>query len=118
MSTPVEKAVGATREGLADARAELEGLVRIPSISASHEHTDEVVRSAEATADVLRRHGLQSVHLAQTAGSHPYVIGEVVSDPALPTVLLYAHHDVQPPGFVERWQSDPFEPVERNGRLY
>ena len=92
--------------------------MRIPSISASREHAGEVVRSAEATAEMLRRHGLQSVHLAQTDGSHPYVIGEFVSDPALPTVLFYAHHDVQPPGFVERWRSDPFEPVERDGRLY
>jgi cysteinylglycine-S-conjugate dipeptidase len=114
----VEDAVGATRAGLAAARAQLEDLVRIPSISASDAHVNEVVRSAEATAEMLRRHGLQSVHLAQTDGSHPYVIGEVVSDPALPTVLLYAHHDVQPPGFVERWRSDPFEPVERDGRLF
>jgi hypothetical protein len=52
------------------------------------------------------------VHLASTDGSHPYVIGELISDPSLPTVLLYAHHDVQPPGYVERWSSDPFEPVQ------
>jgi acetylornithine deacetylase/succinyl-diaminopimelate desuccinylase-like protein len=114
----VQRAVEATRAGLAGAREELEELVRIPSISASREHAADVVRSAEATADMLRRHGLQSVHLAEVDGSHPYVIGELVSDPALPTVLLYAHHDVQPPGFVDRWRSDPFEPVERDGRLY
>jgi cysteinylglycine-S-conjugate dipeptidase len=113
-----ERAVEATRAGLADARRQLEALVRIPSISASESHTNEVVRSAEATAEMLRVHGFQSVHLAQTGGSHPYVIGELVSDPELPTVLLYAHHDVQPPGFVERWSSDPFEPVERDGRLF
>ncbi|HEX7525917.1 MAG TPA: M20/M25/M40 family metallo-hydrolase, partial [Gaiellaceae bacterium] len=112
------RAVAATRAGLPDARAELEELVRIPSISASDAHAGEVVRSAEATAEMLRRHGLQSVHLAQTGGSHPYVIGECISDPARPPVLLYAHHDVQPPGFVDHWTSDPFEPVERAGRLY
>src|SRR5204862_6671405 len=84
----------------------------------SPEHTADVVRSGEATAAVLRGHGLESVHLASIDDSHPYVIGECVSDPALPTVLLYAHHDVQPPGFVDRWRSDPFEPVERDGRLY
>jgi cysteinylglycine-S-conjugate dipeptidase len=116
--TDVGAAVEATRARFDEARGDLEALVRIPSISASPDHASEVVRSAEATADVLRRHGLQSVHLAQTDGSHPYVIGEVISDPALPTVLLYAHHDVQPPGYVDRWSSDPFEPVERNGRLY
>ena len=113
-----EAAVAATRAGLADARAELESLVRIPSISASREHADEVVRSAEATAEVLRGHGLSAVHLARTNGSHPYVIAVCISDPTLPTVLLYAHHDVQPPGYVERWRSDPFEPTERDGRLY
>jgi acetylornithine deacetylase/succinyl-diaminopimelate desuccinylase-like protein len=114
----VQNAVEAARAGLSDARAELEELVRIPSISASPERTADVVRSAEATAAVLRAHGLESVHLASIDDSHPYVIGECVSDPALPTVLLYAHHDVQPPGFVDRWRSDPFEPVERDGRLY
>jgi acetylornithine deacetylase/succinyl-diaminopimelate desuccinylase-like protein len=117
-ASTVSSAVAATRAGLAAARSELEALVRIPSISSSRAHADEVVRSAEATAELLRRHGLTSVHLATIDGSHPYVIGEYVSDPALPTVLLYAHHDVQPPGFVERWRSDPFEPVERDGRLY
>ena len=114
----VAGAVAAARAGMAAAREQLEALVRIPSISASRAHAGEVVRSAEATAELLRDHGLTSVHLATTAGSHPYVIGECISDPALPTVLLYAHHDVQPPGFVERWRSDPFEPVERDGRLY
>jgi acetylornithine deacetylase/succinyl-diaminopimelate desuccinylase-like protein len=110
-------AVAAARAGMAAARDQLEELVRIPSISASPAHADEVVRSAEATAELLRDHGLTSVHLATTGGSHPYVIGECISDPALPTVLLYAHHDVQPPGFIERWRSDPFDPVERDGRL-
>jgi acetylornithine deacetylase/succinyl-diaminopimelate desuccinylase-like protein len=117
-ATMMTAAIEATRAGLADARAELEALVRIPSISASEPHSGDVVRSAEATAALLQHHGLQSVHLAQSGGSHPYVIGEYVSDPALPTVLLYAHHDVQPPGFVDRWSSDPFEPVERDGRLF
>lgn len=114
----VGAAVEAARSGLADARADLEQLVRIPSISSSRAHAGEVARSAEATAELLRRHGLSSVHLATINGSHPYVIGECISDPALPTVLLYAHHDVQPPGFVAHWRSDPFEPVERDGRLY
>ncbi len=118
LERPVERAVVAARAGVASARAELEELVRIPSISASREHVADVVRSAEATAEMLRRHGLDSVHLASIDDSHPYVIGECISDPALPTVLLYAHHDVQPPGFVDRWRSDPFEPVERDGRLY
>jgi acetylornithine deacetylase/succinyl-diaminopimelate desuccinylase-like protein len=114
----VSAAVDAARAGLAATRAELEAQVRIPSISADPERAADVVRSAEVSAEMLRAHGLANVRLAAVDGSHPYVIGEVVSDPALPTVLLYSHHDVQPPGYVDQWHSDPFEPEERAGRLY
>jgi cysteinylglycine-S-conjugate dipeptidase len=101
------------------ARSELESLVRIPSISADPDRRDDVRASAELTADLLRAHGLESVRLADVDGSHPYVIGEWMHAPAgAPTVLLYAHHDVQPPGIVDNWESDPFEPTERGGRLY
>jgi len=109
-------AVDATQR---DARTELETLVRIPSISADPDRRDDVRVSAEATADLLRAHGLEAVRLAGVDGSHPYVIGEWLhAGTDAPTVLLYAHHDVQPPGIVANWDSDPFEPVERDGRLY
>jgi acetylornithine deacetylase/succinyl-diaminopimelate desuccinylase-like protein len=101
------------------ARAELEALVRIPSISADPDRRTDVQASADATADLLRAHGLEAVRLAAVEGSHPYVIGEWMhAGPDAPTVLLYAHHDVQPPGIVANWESDPFEPAERAGRLY
>jgi acetylornithine deacetylase/succinyl-diaminopimelate desuccinylase-like protein len=101
------------------AREELEALVRIQSISAAPEHAADVRASAEATAALLERSGLERVRLAGVEGSHPYVLGEWMhAGPAAPTVLLYAHHDVQPPGLVDRWTADPFEPVERDGRLY
>jgi acetylornithine deacetylase/succinyl-diaminopimelate desuccinylase-like protein len=109
-----------TIDGAMDgARAELETLVRIPSISAAPERVAQVRESAEASAALLERSGLEHVRLAGIDDSHPYVIGEWMhAGPDRPTVLLYAHHDVQPPGVVERWRSDPFEPVERDGRLY
>jgi cysteinylglycine-S-conjugate dipeptidase len=119
MTNAVDEAVEAVDAAQVEARAELESLVRIPSISADPDHRDDVQASAEATADLLRAHGLESVRLAGVAGSHPYVIGEWMhAGERAPTVLLYAHHDVQPPGIVENWESEPFEPVERDGRLY
>src|SRR4051812_8669 len=114
-----ERAVAAANASIDDARRELEALVRIPSISADRDHAADVLASAEATAELLRAHGLEHVRLADVNGSHPYVIGEWLhAGPDQPTVLLYAHHDVQPPGVVENWSSDPFVPEERGGRLY
>src|SRR5262245_13208336 len=86
------------------ARAELEALVRIPSISADPAHAADVQASADATAELLRAHGLENVRMAHAEGAHPYVIGEWMrAGGDKPTVLLYAHHDVQPPGVVENW---------------
>jgi acetylornithine deacetylase/succinyl-diaminopimelate desuccinylase-like protein len=117
--TALADAVAAVEAGQAAARSELEDLVRIPSISADPDRRGDVQASAEATADLLRAHGLESVRLAAVEDSHPYVIGEWMHAGAdAPTVLLYAHHDVQPPGIVDNWESDPFEPAERGGRLF
>src|SRR6478736_1475552 len=117
--TEVDEAVSLAA-GLEDqARTDLEELVRIPSISADPARRADVQASAEATAELLAAHGLESVRLAGVEGSHPYVIGEWMhAGPDAATVLLYAHHDVQPPGVVENWASAPFEPEEREGRLY
>ncbi|HEX5630281.1 MAG TPA: dipeptidase [Acidimicrobiia bacterium] len=98
-------------------QAELEALVRIPSVSAAGYDASEVRRSAEATADLLRRHGYGAVRLLEFPGAHPAVYGEIAGPPGAPTVLLYAHHDVQPPGPDGEWDTAPFEPVVRHGRL-
>ena len=99
-------------------RRELEDLVRIPSVSAPDFDPSVVRRSADAVAALLTESGLSNVELLEIEGAHPAVYGEIAGPAGAPTVLLYAHHDVQPPGPAEEWRSDPFEPEEHNGRLY
>jgi cysteinylglycine-S-conjugate dipeptidase len=104
---------------LADTRAWLEELVRIPSISSLPDRAEDVRICAERTADILREAGLEDVRLLELEGVHPYVTGSWLhAGPDAPTVLMYAHHDVQPVGPPERWVSQPFTPTERDGRLY
>ncbi len=99
-------------------RAELDQLVRIPSVSAPGYDPAEVHNSAESAADLARAAGYQNVRLLELAGAHPGVYGEIPGPEGAPTVLLYAHHDVQPPGPTEEWDTAPFEPFERDGRIY
>lgn len=97
-------------------RADLEALTRIPSISLGAYDQAHVQASAEATADLLRAEGLEVEIVSE--GGRPAVIGHVDGPPGSPTVMLYAHHDVQPTGDESAWDSPPFEPTERDGRLY
>jgi acetylornithine deacetylase/succinyl-diaminopimelate desuccinylase-like protein len=96
----------------------LADLIRIPSVSSPAFDSEPVRESAEAVAMLAEEIGLDGVRLIQTDGSLPSVYGSWDKRPGAPTVLLYAHHDVQPPGVVERWTSHPFKPEVRNGRLY
>lgn len=109
------------RSAVADAmpqgRRELEDLVRIPSVSAPEFDPAHVRRSADETATILESCGLRT-EILEVPGTHPAVIGERPAPDGAPTVLLYAHHDVQPPGVAELWETPAFEPVERNGRLF
>ena len=111
----VRASVEAAFEGI---RAGLDDLVRIPSVSADESARDQVRRAAEATAAWLERSGLNDVRLLEVDGAHPAVFGATRGPVGCPTILLYAHHDVQPPGPAELWKSPPFEPTERGGRLF
>lgn len=99
---------------------ELAALARIPSVSAPGFDPREVERSAEAVADLLQRVGLDRVEVLRMPGAHPYVVAEWLhAGPEAPTALVYAHHDVQPPGREDHWRTPPFEPTRReDGRLY
>jgi cysteinylglycine-S-conjugate dipeptidase len=97
---------------------ELERLVRIPSMGHPGYDPANVRASAETTRDILNEAGVTDARLLELDGGHPAVFGEVPGPEGAPTVLLYAHHDVQPEGPLEEWDTPPFEPVVRDGRMY
>jgi acetylornithine deacetylase/succinyl-diaminopimelate desuccinylase-like protein len=103
---------------LPEVRRDLEELVRIPSVSADRAAVPHLHASAAAVAAMLRGAGLPEVDVLTADGGLPAVLGHRPGPPGAPTVLLYAHHDVQPPGEHGGWTGAPFEPAERDGRLY
>ena len=104
-------------ENFPAALEDLKAFCRIPSVSTDPAYAEGIIDAANFVAQRLRKAGFSSVELLKTGG-HPAVYGEVISDPALPTFLVYGHYDVQPPDPLEKWTTPPFEPDERDGRLY
>jgi acetylornithine deacetylase/succinyl-diaminopimelate desuccinylase-like protein len=103
---------------LPGARADLESLVRIPSIWADPAHAEDTRSSAARVAELARAAGAADVTTIAVEGGAPAVVARWPAPEGEPTILLYAHHDVQPTGGDEDWTSPPFEPTERDGRLY
>jgi acetylornithine deacetylase/succinyl-diaminopimelate desuccinylase-like protein len=97
--------------------SELKDLLRIPSISTAPEHKDDVRRAAEFVANNLRDIGMENVEVIATKG-HPLIYADWLHAPGKPTVLCYAHYDVQPPDPLNEWLSPPFEPTERKQNIY
>ncbi len=96
---------------------ELLELLRIPSVSAKSEHKTDMIKCAEAVKARLLEAGADKVEIYETEG-HPLVYGEKIIDPTKPTVLVYGHYDVQPADPLELWNSGPFDPLIKDGKIY
>jgi acetylornithine deacetylase/succinyl-diaminopimelate desuccinylase-like protein len=96
---------------------ELKQYLAIPSISALPDHSADVRRAAEWTADALRNAGMENARLIDTPGN-PVVYGDWLNAPGKPTILFYGHYDVQPVDPVNLWTSPPFEATVRDGEIY
>ncbi len=96
---------------------ELFGLIRIPSISSIQEHKPDMIKCAEYWRDMILKAGADKAEVMPTDGN-PVVYGEKIIDPALPTVIVYAHYDVMPVDPIEKWNTKPFEPVIKDGKIW
>lgn len=100
-----------------EALEDLKAFCRIESVSTDPAYGEGILAAAGFVADRLTRAGFSGVAQLETGG-HPAVYGEIVSDPSLPTFLVYGHYDVQPPDPLDKWVTPPFEPDVRDDRLY
>lgn len=117
MST-MEKAIRIASEQRAQALEDFKELVRIPSISTLPEHGADIKLAASWLSARLETLGFENVQIIPTE-KHPVVYGEMLTaGEDAPTVLVYGHYDVQPPDPLNEWETDPFEPVERDGNLH
>lgn len=96
---------------------ELLDLLRIPSVSARSEHKPDMAACAASVQQSLLKAGADKAVIYETEG-HPIVYGEKITDPSKPTVLVYGHYDVQPADPLELWNSGPFDPVIKDGKIY
>jgi acetylornithine deacetylase/succinyl-diaminopimelate desuccinylase-like protein len=108
----------AVQQVLPSVRADLERLVRIPSVSADPAAAPHLRDSAALVASLMSLAGLPEVEILSVPGGQPAVVARRPAPPGAPTVLLYAHHDVQPPGDPASWHTEPFQPTQTDGRLF
>lgn len=96
----------------------LADLVAMPSVSAPSFDKAGVRATAEALLAILADAGFENTRLLEVDGGNPAVFAEIPAPPGAPTILLYAHYDVQPPGPASEWATGPYDPVVEDGRLY
>ncbi len=110
----IKQYIEANKERFLD---ELFGLIRIPSISSESDHKDDMVKAAGYWKDSILNAGADKAEIYPTPGN-PVVYGEKMIDPSLPTVLVYGHYDVMPVDPIDKWDTQPFEPVVKDGIIY
>ncbi len=113
-----EEVASGVRALMPDIIEDLKCLIRHPSVAFPDYSEEPVITMADATVAVLRKYGLPDAHLIDIPGGYPAVFAEIPAPPGMPTVLMYAHYDVQPARKEDGWETDPWEPVENEGRLY
>jgi acetylornithine deacetylase/succinyl-diaminopimelate desuccinylase-like protein len=106
------------RTFITDIIEDLKELISIPSVAFPDYPQEPVYRMAKVTADLLVRSGLSNARLLEIPGGYPAVFADIPAPPGAPTVLLYAHYDVQPAQKEDGWETDPWTPVIKDGRLY
>ncbi len=113
----MEKALKFIEENKDRFLSELFDLIRIPSISSEKEHKGDMIKAAEFWKEAILKAGADKAEIYETAGN-PIVYGEKMIDPALPTVIVYGHYDVMPVDPIDLWNTDPFEPVIKDGKIW
>ena len=96
---------------------ELKEFLKIPSISTLVENKQDMLLAAKFVSTKLENAGMQNVKIIETKG-HPLIYGDWLNAPGKPTVLIYGHYDVQPVDPIELWDSPPFEPKIRDGKIF
>jgi len=115
---PVQEIRLKVQELMPEVLEDLKDLITYPSVAFPGYPPQPVYDMADATAAVLRRYGLKEVRLLDIPGGYPAVYGEIPAPRGAPTVMMYAHYDVQPARKVDGWDTDPWTPVVKDGRLF
>jgi acetylornithine deacetylase/succinyl-diaminopimelate desuccinylase-like protein len=113
----MQKAINYLKDNKDRFLEELFGLIRIPSISSLPENKPDMIRAANYWKDSILKAGADKAEV-MTSDGNPVVYGEKIINPALPTILVYAHYDVMPVDPIELWNSEPFEPIIKYGKIY